>query len=353
MTTGPTPTIQKRSCVVKYNDIIFGNVPDFAHVPSKLRSEALLRHRQWEAELAHTSRVSLHRTVYQRKDGWIPRQTTAWLIAQYCAKTHVSYDTLMSTITKANGDVGTPGLLTARATDNKGVVNLHKLDSATMYRLYCEIPAEHRPHLVVQQAVRAPRPVKLKKGQKPKLPALVNPHEMVPIIVEEQVTWVGCDACGKWRRLVGVDEKSVADKWWCNMHPGGCITCDTPEESMDQDEKWDGEVTSKTTSEALTSQGPSEEGGSSEDESMEHPQDTDAVPAPTGGGMVGQAPDGDASEDDDAVSNLFGTDDDSDFSSAEEPATAPSPTSPTKQNGAGEQEGEEVFFSPDDIASAM
>lgn len=75
--------------------------------------------------------------------------------------------------------------------------------------------------------------------------------------------------------------------------------------------------------------------------------------------MVGQAPDGDASEGDDAVSNLFGTDNDSDFSDAEEePAPAPAAASTTTQNGdagngAGVEEGDEVFFSPEDIALAM
>ena len=317
MTTGPTPTIQKRSCAVKYNDIIFSNIPDFSHVAVKGRHSAANQHAAWESELACESRVNLHRSIYPRKDGWIPRQTCAWLISQYCAKTHVSYETLMNTISKANGDIDTAGLLTLRPTDNKGVVNLQKLANETMYRLYCEIPHEHRPQQAPDAGPCLNKKQELEIAQKP---ALVNPHEMVQVIVEEKVTWVGCDACSKWRRVVGMAEDAVPEKWWCNMHPSGCITCDTPEDTMEYDEKWNGEVA-----------GNPEAAG---------------APAGSGGGMVGEAPNGD-DDDADFDGDLFGSDNDSDF---EEPSGAPGPPGPTPSAIDAESE-DEVFFSPEDIAA--
>ena len=52
-----------------------------------------------------------------------------------------------------------------------------------------------------------------------------------------QVCWVMCDKCEKWRRIPGKEE-DLPDYWVCTDHPAGNITCATPEEEMDEDEKY-------------------------------------------------------------------------------------------------------------------
>ena len=53
--------------------------------------------------------------------------------------------------------------------------------------------------------------------------------------------WACCDLCNKWRRVPG-KEADLPDRWACCDHPSGCITCETPEEQLDEDEQWDGKV---------------------------------------------------------------------------------------------------------------
>ena len=45
--------------------------------------------------------------------------------------------------------------------------------------------------------------------------------------------WVGCDTCGKWRKLaLGMDPEDLPEMWHCNMNSWATdfATCDAPEE---------------------------------------------------------------------------------------------------------------------------
>ena len=70
----------------------------------------------------------------------------------------------------------------------------------------------------------------------------LEPSSSPPVVVEARCTWVQCDDCEKWRRLWGVDEADLPDSWTCDDHPDaslGRLSCDTPEEEMDDAEEMD------------------------------------------------------------------------------------------------------------------
>ena len=241
---------------VRYHDILFKNMPSFAHVPHAKRKRCQELHVMWESELAATSTATLHYSLTGKASKYgMPRQTVAYLIAEYCRKRHVAHETLVQSITKANGDVDDPGLISAREGDNKPVFNLHKLSDETMWRVYCSIPVDARP--AERPAGRPAAPPQQRKDRRRKSgrrdadgnlirkkeapPAAPVPQ--APVIVEDDIVWACCDGCDKWRRVPGVSSESdLPSPWYCEMHPGG-ITCDTCEDAMDADEKWTGEST--------------------------------------------------------------------------------------------------------------
>jgi hypothetical protein len=215
-----------------YEGIAFHNVPSFAHLPSaKARATALERHEQWEQALLDEPRCFLHRscTGLRVGHGAFPRQMLALLIAEYCFKNRVSLEAIRASITGANGDVDTPGLFTPRPRDALVVVNLHMLDDQTLLRVYNTIP-EHQRARKVPAAAAAAAAAATTAAATPE-PARV---------VEEVTTWVSCDECSKWRRLLGAAQVELPEHWVCQMHPRS-LTCADPEDSMDADENCLGE----------------------------------------------------------------------------------------------------------------
>ena len=79
----------------------------------------------------------------------------------------------------------------------------------------------------------------------------------------DNVCWVCCDLCEKWRRIPG-KQADLPDRWACIDHPDN-ITCDTPEEEMEVDEKWDGETHGREGE--LCEEASTEEGDSQVDDS--------------------------------------------------------------------------------------
>eukprot|EP00966_Prymnesium_polylepis_P217855 5041975-Prymnesium_polylepis.1 len=65
-------------------------------------------------------------------------------------------------------------------------------------------------------------------------------HEGAEGFVVEHCNWACCDRCEKWRRLPSGDEyatENLPDQWFCELNPGECNSCDTPEERMGKGEK--------------------------------------------------------------------------------------------------------------------
>ena len=53
----------------------------------------------------------------------------------------------------------------------------------------------------------------------------------------ETFEWVECSACGKWRRLLGVNAEELADEWTCGMSADPQRnSCEAEEEAMDDGE---------------------------------------------------------------------------------------------------------------------
>jgi len=316
---------------VRYHDILFKNMPSFEHVSHAQRKGCQEQHVMWESELAATSTAILHYSLTGKPSQYgMPRQTVAYLIAEYCRKRHVAHETLLQSITNANGDVGQQGLISPRGGDNKAVFNLHKLSDETMWRVYCSIPVDARP---AERPATGPVPTaqrrkdkRRKSGRRDADGKLIKTKEappaapvlQAPVIVEEEVVWACCDGCDKWRRVPGVaSESDLPSPWYCEMHPGS-ITCDTCEDAMDADEKWTGEST------GVKFEDPPEldadTGATSSGQASAHASDGEgeegegassvAEVAPTGGfAMEGQVEEDD---DDDCVDNLFGSDDSDD-----------------------------------------
>ena len=52
-----------------------------------------------------------------------------------------------------------------------------------------------------------------------------------------ECSWAQCDACGKWRRLVGVSSDDLPPLWECRLNGGPLSTCEAPEEDFDEEEE--------------------------------------------------------------------------------------------------------------------
>ena len=224
---GPSKTISKRTCAIKRNTAKFNNLSDLRSVPHARRQRALEQNQQWSSFLVGQPRDALHRSCYVYKDGTIPRQTTAWLVEEYCKSEKVEYQTVFDCITASNGDINDPRLMT---TDAEGTVhiNLLALDDPTLWRVYQQIPAHQ---LAAHPPSQRPPPQRTLLEPPPEPPP--EPLEPPPI---EEVFWVCCDTCSKWRRVSAEPE---GENWECSAI---LVSCDKPEDDMDNDEKWSGDV---------------------------------------------------------------------------------------------------------------
>ena len=180
-------------------DITFCNEPRLDHIACPdARKMALEQHYEFERDLETQHEGLLHEAVASKRH--VLRQQIVFLITKYCKKSKVCLDVLSETITRANGDCDEPGLFTM--SNGKTIVNLHILDDTTLYRVYLQIPEQHRICGVGQ-------------------------------VVEETFKWVCCDACFKWRRIAS--EFEAPSYWSCSMHPRGA-TCADPEDKMEEGE---------------------------------------------------------------------------------------------------------------------
>ena len=120
---------KKRREMQRRNSIVFENAPCFKHLDKKDQKAAQRQHEIWEHMLFETPAGHLYRSCNGLRLGKdkIPRQTLAWLIADFCWRQNVSTETLCKSITQANGDVHTKGLLWRRK-DGRACANLHMLD---------------------------------------------------------------------------------------------------------------------------------------------------------------------------------------------------------------------------------
>jgi hypothetical protein len=216
-------TTSKRTCAMQRNAVQFKNVPNVSSATPTRRKRLLEQNQQWRAFMVDQPIKQLHRGCYVYKNGTIPRQTVAWLVEDYCKRQKVEYQTVFDCITASNGDIQEPTLVT---TDDAGTVyiNLLALDDPTLWRVYQQIPAHQQ-------------------GAHP-------PPQRSPI-VEVEVFWACCDNCSKWRR---VPAKPEGECWSCSAI---LVSCDHPEDAMDDDEKWSGDVRGEQSS-VLPSAVPSE-----------------------------------------------------------------------------------------------
>ena len=230
------------------SNVLFNNVPSFDHLPAAKRKLALQTHRGFEALMSDTPDGILHYAVTPPHGYGVPRQQLAHLIVKYCQRWHTHLNELLDSITKANGDISDAALLRSRPSDHKAIVNLLALPDDVLWRVYCEIPVDCRPpeRPKIERDPNAPPPKKKRRVRMdgtiimPKRPAPAPAPELAPVLapVFSDVCWVCCDLCKKWRRIPGKQE-DLPDRWACIDHPDK-ITCDTPEEAMEDDEKWDG-----------------------------------------------------------------------------------------------------------------
>lgn len=294
----PAKTISKRSCAMQRNVVRFKNVPDVSSFTQSTRKRVLEQHHQWSSLLAEQPREALHRSCYVHRDGTIPRQTAAWLVEEYCKKQKVEYQTMFDCITASNGDLEDPKLI---ANDDAGnaYINLLALDAPTLWRVYQQIPEDHRQaHPPPEPPPQAPRPVGRPRKhfcRQPPPRTLLEPPPPPPEpppIVEVEVFWACCDKCSKWRRVPAEPE---GDYWECSAI---LISCDQPEDGMDEDEKWTGDVKGEQSSSlpsavpsAVPSVAPSEQ-----------PESQEPVPAPAAEPV-------DPEDDDVASIDLFGEED--------------------------------------------
>ena len=362
--TKPSSNKELRQLIVKRkrrpmhrNSILFRNMPDYSHLSTKNRESAELRHEQWEWTLEDVNPGFLHRSCASlnlNKDK-VPRQTMAWLIADFCDKHNLSHTTLCDYITRANEDIHMEGLMWRRDPDQRPCFNLHKLTDQGLYRIYTEIPEHLRPVAKPDQEPRAPKERTLSSYEKKRLlkkeqkDARVNKMQQkleakylasLPPPVEENFAWVQCDACDKWRRLMNTKEEDLPEQWECKLHPDG-ITCQTAEDAMDDGEQWDGNTkgtklrinlsggvpTVRVVDEAGDTVAPDSSSSSSDEEDEENEENNDqnednetGVPSSQPQSQSGSLPsnEGEDDNDDDGGDgdvndhDLFGSDDDDD-----------------------------------------
>ena len=296
----PAKTISKRSCAMQRNVVRFNNVPDVSSFTQATRARVLQQHSQWTTLLAGQPRETLLSSCYVHTDGTIPRQTAAWLVEEYCKKQKVEYQTMFDCITASNGDLQDPKLITNDDAGN-AYINLLALDDPTLWRVYQQIPAHQRQaHPPPERPPQAPRPVGRPRkhwcAQPPPRTLLEPPPQPPepPPIVEVEVFWACCDKCSKWRRVPAEPE---GDYWECSAI---LVSCDQPEDGMDEDEKWTGEVKGEQSS-SLPSAAPSVVPSVAPSEQPES-QEAEQAPVP--------APAAEPVYDDDVASiDLFGEED--------------------------------------------
>lgn len=270
----PFKTTSKRVCALKRNVARFKNVPDASSFSQAARKRVLHQHEQWLSLLESQSRDVLHRSCYVNAEGDIPRQTVAWLIEDFCTKQKVEYNTVFNCITASNGDLQDPKLI-MKDDVGSAYINLLVLDNPTLWRVYRQIPehqrevqpSDDRPRLVG----RPRKDIHLTQSEPfPPPRTLLEP----PHIVEIEEFWACCDKCSKWRRVPAEPE---GDQWECSSI---LISCDQPEDNMDDDEKWSGEVKGEQSSalpSALPSTAPSEAPESQEPEPETAPAPSQAI----------------------------------------------------------------------------
>ena len=312
-------------------------------MPRQTRDNAELAHEMWEWSLEDVHPGYLHRSCASlnlSKDS-VPRQTMAWLIADFCDRHNIGITTLCDYITAANEDIHMPGLMWLRDSDQRTCFNLLKLSDLGLYRVYTEIPEHLRPSEKPPLEPKEPKERKERKltiaqKQKAEQKQLLSQQKLQEgAAVEENFAWVQCDVCDKWRRLINTKEDDVPEQWECKLHPQGNITCDTAEDAMDEGEQWDGKTrgtklrisicNGTATARVVDGDGNSIAGDNdssssdqeelSEENSSSHPQSlSGSMPSNEGEPCTRNA--SDASEDgsDGEDVDLFGDDDDDDDS---------------------------------------
>lgn len=306
----------KRAVVVRRNALLFENMPSFTHLKPGDRGISKRQHVQWEDDLCNVPEAILHTScVVDRGQSYILRETMAWLIGRYCQKQNVSLETLSASITAANANISMPGLVVNQPSTGQPIFNLLKLNDNELYRVYCSIPTIHRPaekprQKHCQREKRAPTHKIVYRGGIRKKIRLepVAPVAQVAQVVEEEVAWVQCDDCDKWRRLYNTREDEVPDNWCCALHPDG-ITCETSEDQMGDGEQWNGDVNGSILRLTLAkpAQAPPNE---TSDTSSETPDPCSTEPKNEGFEMQGDAMSSDIDADDDvSLVDLFGNDD--------------------------------------------
>ncbi len=230
--------------VHRYYDIHFDNVPCFNHVERKHRATCLRRHREFEAEMERQPEGTLHFALTGRHKE-TPRQHLSFLIAKYCITHHVSYSDFFQSLQQQGGEsvLSTPNLIKQPENrEDRAVVNLLALPDQTLWNMYVAVPETFRP---AERPKPEPREVPVRKRKRGgrdagKITIQRNASGELAATVE-QVTWACCDNCGKWRRLFNTSNDELPASWVCSMHPDE-LTCDVPEDKMDDDEAWDNEV---------------------------------------------------------------------------------------------------------------
>lgn len=284
--------------------IQFDNLPNLAHVAPGDRFQALRAYRDWQECLDAMPVSELHWQLTGGFPDGFQRTTCASLIAKFYNNQKLTYALLFDDLTASAGEaiLSTPGLITNQKNGGYATVNLLTLTDEVLWKLYINAPAHLRQaeRPVRPKEERAPKERKPRKGQGTKLKFKRGKSgDFTAQVTYEQAVWACCDQCEKWRRIFGTTEgEGLPAKWYCSMHPDGDITCETPEEAMDAEEKWDGEVAEVQSPQSAESSMPPSALPST------HPS---TVPSPRP--VEGGADDDDAEVDND---QLFGSDWESD-----------------------------------------
>lgn len=259
----PLTTTQFRKLVQKQQwpklhkeSVRLQNCPDYTHLPAKEHGRNVLINELWELTLQDANVNDLHRSCANLTPNvdTLPRQTLAFLISQFTDRHNISSATLAEHIQLAGESVHKPGLNWV-GKDNQQVFNLLALSDSGLYQLYIQIPSHLRTIEIEKPKQQEATPCepresgerKLTKRQKRQIAKFQKAAQKrqklhrEEVVVEESVAWAQCDTCNKWRRLLNTCEDDVPDDWHCSMHADN-ITCETPEEQMDIDEKWDGKT---------------------------------------------------------------------------------------------------------------
>lgn len=255
-----------RSRVVwKSWQIHFDNLPNLAHVAPGNRFQALRAYRDWEECVDAMPTSELHWQLTGAFPNGFQRTTCASLIAKFYNNQKLTYALLFDDLQASAGEaiLSTPGLITNQKNGGRATINLLTLTDAVLWQLYINAPAHlrqaERPVRPKEaRTERVPKERKLRKGQGTKLKfKRGNLGDFTAQVTYEQTVWACCDQCEKWRRIFGTSEgEGLPAKWYCSMHPDGDVTCETPEEALEAEEKWDGEVAEVQSSQSAESSMP-------------------------------------------------------------------------------------------------